>query len=217
MFKKSTPVILLTAGAFALSGCLESGPGQQGNRTQNGAIIGALVGGAIGATRKGSHKLDKAAAGAAVGGLLGGAIGAGLDKQAAELQREIGGGDVKIVNTGSELVVTMPQDILFATDSAVVRAGLRADLRKLAANLQRYPDTTVDIIGHTDNTGAASYNQRLSSRRADSVANVLMNSGVAPARLRALGRGEDDPVASNLTVEGRQQNRRVEIVIRPMA
>ena len=212
-----TSIILLTASTFALSGCLESGPGQQGNRTQNGAIIGALVGGAFGATRKGDHKLGKAAAGAAIGGLVGGLVGANLDKQAKDLRRDIGNGDVKIVNTGSELIVTMPQDILFQTDSALVRSDLRSDLNKLAANLQQYPDTTVDVLGHTDNTGSASHNQNLSSRRANSVANVLMDAGVRPSRVRSFGRGEDEPVASNLTAEGRHQIRRVEIVIRPIS
>jgi len=214
--KIKTPVILLTAGTFALSGCLENGPGEQGNRTQNGAIIGALVGGAFGATRKGDHKLGKTAAGAAVGAAIGGLIGNSLDKQAEDLRRDIGNDDVKIVNTGSELVVTMPQDILFATDSASVRADLRRDLGKLATNLQQYPDTTVDVIGHTDNTGTASYNQNLSARRADAVANVMMDAGVRPSRVRSFGRGEDDPVATNLTPEGRSQNRRVEIIIRPV-
>ncbi|HBQ36625.1 MAG TPA: hypothetical protein DD729_07300 [Rhodobacteraceae bacterium] len=215
--KIKTPVILLTAATFALSGCVKNAPGEQGNRTQSGAVIGALVGGAFGATRKGDNKLAKTAAGAAIGGLVGGLIGSNLDKQAQELRSNIGNGDVKIVNTGSELIVTMPQDILFRTDSALVRSDLRSDLLKLATSLQKYPDTTVDILGHTDNTGTAAYNQNLSARRADSVATVLMDAGVAPSRIRALGRGEDVPVASNLTVEGRSQNRRVEIVIRPIS
>ena len=81
--------------------------------------------------------------------------------------------------------------------------------------MNRYPDTTVNVIGHTDNTGAASYNQDLSQRRAQAVASVLINAGVAPQRIRSIGRGEDSPIASNLTPEGRQQNRRVEIIITP--
>ena len=213
-----TPLILVTAGALALAGCTEDGNiGQPGPRTQNGALIGGLLGGAFGATQPGRSHLKNAALGAAVGAALGGAIGAGLDKQAADLRQNIGNGDVKIVNTGKELIVTMPQDILFATDSTVVRPDLQRDLHALAGSLQRYPDTTVDVVGHTDNVGAASYNQNLSARRAQSVAGVLIDAGVNPGRIRAYGRGEDQPIASNLTPQGRAQNRRVEIIIRPNA
>ena len=109
----------------------------------------------------------------------------------------------------------MPDGILFDVDSAAIRASLQSDIRALARNLQAYPDTTVDVVGHTDNTGSAGYNKDLSSRRAQAVAGVLLEQGVSPASVRAFGRGEDDPVASNLTPEGRQLNRRVEVIIRP--
>lgn len=214
--KIRTSIILLTAGTFALTGCMASPPPEQKNRTQSGAVIGALLGGAFGATRKGDNRLAKTAAGAAVGGLVGGLIGANLDKQAQDLRRDIGNENVQIVNTGSELIVTLPQDILFDTDSAFVRSHLRRDLDRLAANLRQYPDTTVDIVGHTDNVGSAIHNQNLSTRRATAVSHVLMDAGVRPSRIRSFGRGEDAPIASNLTPQGRQQNRRVEIVIRPM-
>ncbi|MEL6753418.1 MAG: OmpA family protein, partial [Pseudomonadota bacterium] len=102
-----------------------------------------------------------------------------------------------------------------AVDSAQLRPDLRADLFTLSESLQRYPDSTVQIVGHTDNTGTASYNQGLSERRAQSVAAVLVNAGVPSFRLRTFGAGENQPIASNLTPEGRQQNRRVDIVIRP--
>ena len=120
-----------------------------------------------------------------------------------------------IVNTGDSLVVTMPQNILFATDSYAVRADLQDDLRAVASSLQRYPNSVVDVVGHTDNTGEAAYNQQLSQRRAQAVASVLTRSGVAGSRVRVIGRGEDQPIASNLTPDGRAQNRRVEIIIRP--
>ena len=96
----------------------------------------------------------------------------------------------------------MPQDILFALDSAAVRSDLRRDLGVVAGNLQAYPNSTISIEGHTDNTGSASYNQALSQRRANAVANVLMNNGVPAARLRTIGRGENEPVASNLSATG---------------
>jgi len=206
-------------GLFALSACTDpyasGSPDNTASRQTTGAVTGAVLGGVFGATRKGDDKLAKAAAGAAIGGLLGGAIGAQLDRQAQELQRDLDTNGVSVVNTGSELIVTMPQDVLFATDSSVVRADLQRDLYTLAGSLNRYPNTTVNVIGHTDNTGAASYNQRLSQDRANAVSNLLISAGVPRQRVVAIGRGEDQPIASNLTPEGRAQNRRVEFIIRP--
>jgi outer membrane protein OmpA-like peptidoglycan-associated protein len=124
---------------------------------------------------------------------------------------------VQITNTGDRLIVTLPQDILFATDSASVRPDLQNDLRTVASNLQNYPNSTVQIIGHTDNTGEAAYNQQLSQRRADSVSSVLLGAGVPASRIQAYGRGEDQPIASTLTPERKAQNHRVEIVILPTA
>ncbi len=111
--------------------------------------------------------------------------------------------------------MTMPQDILFAVDSATLRSDLRMDLRTIAANLQRYPDSLIRVVGHTDNTGSAAYNQALSERRADAVAAELIGAGVSGRRVIAEGRGFSQPIASNATESGRAQNRRVEITIRP--
>lgn len=211
------PITLLIVGSFALAGCMEPGPEpKNGNtRTQNGALIGAGIGALLGATKEsGSDRFKNAAIGAALGAGVGAIIGNQLDKQAAELRNSMGS-DVQVVNAGDRLIVTMPQDILFDTGSASVRSDLRSDLHTLAANLRSYPDTTIDVLGHTDNVGAADYNQNLSARRASAVSSVLMDAGVQPSRLRSFGRGEDEPVATNQTASGRQQNRRVEIVIRP--
>ena len=222
MLKKSPLLVAATASVLALSACVPGGytgaasPDQNPNANRNsGAITGALIGGAIGATRKGDDKLAKAAAGALIGGAVGGAIGSALDRQAQELRRDLDTSGVSVVNTGSQLVVTMPQDVLFDVDSSIVRPDLQRDLYTLAGSLNRYPDTTVEVIGHTDNTGDASYNQRLSQNRASAVANVLIGAGVPATRVVAYGRGEDQPISSNLTPEGRQQNRRVEFIIRP--
>jgi outer membrane protein OmpA-like peptidoglycan-associated protein len=209
--------IMTVAGALALTAC---GPayqkGGERQRTGQGAAIGAGIGAVLGGTVKsGDDRLKNAAVGAAIGGALGAAIGNGLDKQAAELQQDFGNSEIDVINTGNELIVRMPQDILFAIDSATVQSGLQSDLGVLAGSLNRYPDTTVEIVGHTDNTGGAAYNQDLSTRRAQAVAGILINSGVSPQRLRTFGAGEDRPLASNLTPEGRAQNRRVDITIRP--
>src|SRR5690606_9524131 len=174
-----------------------------------GALAGVLTG------RGGKDKLDRAVVGAAIGGLAGGVIGNQLDKQAAELQTEISDSRVRIVNTGDRLIVTMPEGILFATDSATVQTSVQNDLYAVADSLNRYPNSRVEIIGHTGNTGSAACNQDLSQRRAQSVAAILRGAGVPGGRLVAYGRGEDQPVASDLTAEGRAQNRRVEIHIIP--
>ncbi len=208
-------VIGLTASAFVLSACTDPNTGEL-NRTQTGALVGAGLGGLFGLSRDGDAPAE-AVIGATVGAAIGGIIGNQLDKQAQELQRDLGGSGATVVNTGNQLVVTMPQDILFAVDSTVVQPGLQADLATLARSLNDYPNTTVDVIGHTDSTGSAGYNQNLSQRRAQAVTAILQANGVAPARLRSIGRGEDAPLATNLTEEGRAQNRRVEIIIRPNA
>ena len=218
MIRANYPLMLASTGVILLSACADPGVYDSGERTRtrDGALIGGAIGAVLGGTREsGSDRLKNAIIGGAIGAGAGAIIGNQLDKQAAELRRDIGDDRIGIVNTGSELIVTMPQDILFEIDSTYVRPGLQDDLRVLANNLQDYPDTTVDVIGHTDNTGTAGYNQDLSARRASAVAGVLLNSGVDSYRVRSYGRGENEPIASNLTPEGRAQNRRVEIVIRP--
>lgn len=207
---------LAAAGVLGLSACTDpyGGTSGQNTNTQAGAVTGALLGGFFGATRKGDDRLAKAALGAAVGAGIGGLIGQQLDKQAQEIKAKVDP-RIQVVNTGDRLIVTMPEGILFATDSDVLNGPVQNDLYSVAGTLNRYPDSTVQVIGHTDNTGSAAHNQDLSQRRAGSVAAILRNGGVAPQRLVVFGRGEDQPVASNLTPEGRQQNRRVEIVIIP--
>ena len=107
------------------------------------------------------------------------------------------------------------EDMLFAVDSASLNATLVRDIQSVGASLVKYPNSTIQVVGHTDNTGAAAYNKDLSLRRAGAVAHVLVGSGVPSSRIQSIGAGEDRPIASNLTPEGRAQNRRVEIIIRP--
>lgn len=182
--------------------------------TTTGAVTGAVIGGIIGGQGKGDNTAQTLG-GAVIGGLIGGAIGNSLDQQAAELRSQIGNPNVGITNTGSELIVSLPESITFATDSAALRPDLISSISAVANSLRKYPNSTVQVVGHTDNTGTAAYNQDLSQRRANAVANVLISSGAPANRIVAFGRGEDQPIASNLTPEGRAQNRRVEIVIRP--
>lgn len=214
-----TPLLLATLGAFSLSACVDPAayPDDPNARAKNGAIIGGLIGAVAGAKSSDDNKLSKAIVGGAIGAAVGGAIGASLDQQAAELRADLGNGAFTVTNYGDYLVVNMPQDVLFATDSASVRPDLTRDLQAVAANLIRYPNSRIEVVGHTDNTGAAAYNQDLSQRRAVAVADVLMGAGVPGGRISAYGRGEDQPVASNQTPAGQAQNRCVEIIIRPTA
>lgn len=204
---------LVALGACATPPQLENSGSSGQSRTATGAVIGGILGGAVAGPITGGGG-GKAAAGAVAGAAIGGLIGNQLDRQARELDQELGN-DITVTNQGDQLLVNFPQDILFATDSTALSGGARGELRDLAANLQRYPDTNVEIIGHTDNTGDAGYNFDLSTRRAGAVGQVLVGAGVSANRITATGRGEDQPVASNLTAEGRAQNRRVEVIIRP--
>lgn len=217
--KTGFSLALLASGALVLAACAPTT--DENVRTRTGAATGAAIGGLVGAisgpsSQSRGDRLMRAAVGAGVGAIAGGAIGSRLDAQASELRRDLGQ-DVGIVNTGRELVVTMPQDLLFAVDSAVVRPDLQNDLRIVASSLNRYPDSMVRVVGHTDNTGSAAHNQALSERRANAVASILRGSGVDSRRIISEGRGLTQPIASNATPEGRRQNRRVEIYIIPNA
>ena len=219
MIRARTPILLSIAAAMTLSACAE---GQMFSETdpnrqaKQGALIGAIGGAVAGRAIGGNNDdaLKNSLAGAVAGAAAGGLIGNQLDKQEAELRQQLGN-NVGINNTGDRLIVTMPQDILFAVDSSTVNSALRGDLLTVANSLKEYPQSRVQVIGHTDNTGSAAYNQGLSERRANAVSDVLMSGGVSFNRIESFGRGEDRPVASNLTPEGRAQNRRVEIVILP--
>lgn len=186
-------------------------------RTKEGAIAGALIGGLIGRST-GDDRGERtrgAIAGALIGGAIGGGIGYSLDQQAAELQRDFGDNRIQIINNGDHLLVRMPNDVLFDVDSAFVNPALQSDLNVLAGSLQKYPGSTIEVVGHTDSDGSAEHNYALSNRRADAVAGVLVGAGVNATRINAFGVGEDDPVDTNLTPEGKAKNRRVDIKIIP--
>ena len=217
--KKVLAALLIST--LAVSACNTSTGFDQNidrTKTKQGAIIGGLVGAVAGMSKSGDNSVElkqRAVRGALIGAGLGAAIGNELDKQVAELQRDMNNNDVIIQNTGDRLIVTLPQDILFAVDSTHITPSLRSDLSVLAQNLINYPNSTIQIIGHTDNTGSADYNQSLSTDRALAVSSILQQNGVPQFRIQSTGRGESQPIASNLTPEGRAQNRRVDVVILP--
>lgn len=204
---------------MAVTACTDPGTltvqNDPNKNTKQGAVLGGLIGAGVGAIANNSNPGLGALAGAAIGAAGGGLIGNQLDKQAAELRQQLANDGITIVNAGDRLIVTVPNDITFDTDSSTVRPALRADLVKVGQNLVNYPNSNVQIIGHTDSDGDASYNQGLSERRANAVADILQANGVSYSRIRTYGQGENNPVASNLTPQGKAQNRRVEIVVVP--
>lgn len=183
------------------------------NRTTKGAVIGAAGGAAAGAAigKVAGSTAKGAIIGAAVGGVAGAIIGRQMDKQAEELAKDIPGATVERVGEG--ILVTFESGILYDFNSDALRSAARENLRNLADSLTEYPRTNVLLVGHTDAVGSDSYNDGLSQRRASTAASFLASQGVERARVDATGRGETEPVASNETERGRQENRRVEVAI----
>lgn len=217
MQMKFTSAGLVTA-ALALGACTDPATvGTPGSNTQQGAILGGIIGAGVGALTNNSDPGLGAVTGALVGATAGGVIGNQLDAQERELRQSLSNDAIAITNTGDRLILSFPNDLTFATNSASVAPVVQGDLRKVANSLVRYPNSTVQVIGHTDSDGAAGYNQELSVRRANAVADHIQAGGVPYDRLRIIGRGEDQPVASNLTPEGKARNRRVEVVVIPQA
>jgi outer membrane protein OmpA-like peptidoglycan-associated protein len=204
-------VIGALVALLATLGCQTNTGTVLDKKTTQGAILGTLAGAAAGAAI--DDKSGRGALiGAAVGGVTGGLIGNYLDKQAQEIDAIP---DADVQRSGDSLLVLFPGDVVFETGSAALSPGAYDRLRNLAETLRRYPETNVVVKGHTDSTGSESFNLKLSEERAEHVRKFLIAEGVAAYRLTAIGFGEAMPLASNATAAGRQQNRRVEIEIRP--
>jgi outer membrane protein OmpA-like peptidoglycan-associated protein len=204
--------IKLLTVTIALMGLIASGCKSM-NKTQKGAVIGAAGGGAIGAVigKAAGNTAMGAIIGAAVGGATGAVIGHKMDKQAEEMKKVLGDAEVRRVGEG--IVIDFKEKILFGFDRSDLGANAATNLDKLINVLNKYPDTDIKILGHTDNKGTDAYNQGLSERRAASVSSYLKDHGISSSRVSTKGMGENDPIASNDTEEGRSQNRRVEFVI----
>ncbi|GAA3260145.1 MULTISPECIES: OmpA family protein [Sphingomonas] len=177
-----------------------------------GAVGGYLLGDLVGGRRDRTEKI----LGAGIGGLAGAGIGAYMDKQERDLRARTAGTDVQVVRQGDDLLLNLPSGITFAYNSSQVQPQFRQTLDQVADILSQYKQTYIDVYGHTDSTGSAEYNQRLSEQRATSVADYLASRGVQPARIGTRGFGKSQPIASNDTEEGRAANRRVEIKIVPI-
>jgi outer membrane protein OmpA-like peptidoglycan-associated protein len=205
----SSPLRLaaLVAVSASLTGCSMLNKKGQGAviGAGTGAAVGAVVGNQTGSTARG------AIIGAVVGGVTGTIIGHQMDQQAKEIEAQIPGATVERVGEGIQ--TTFASGLLFDFDAEQIVPAAAANLRILANSLAQYPNTDLLIVGHTDGSGSASYNQALSQRRAQAVADFLVSQGVPVARLRTTGRGLDEPIATNSTDAGRAQNRRVEVAI----
>ncbi len=183
------------------------------NRSQKGAVIGAAGGGATGAVigKAAGNTAMGAIIGATVGGVAGAVIGRQMDKQAAEMEKEVPG--AKVERVGEGIVVEFEGKVLFGFDKSDLTAQATDNLNSLTQILQKYPDTNIEIQGHTDDKGTDAYNQGLSERRAQTVSNYLAMKGVKNSRMKTVGYGESAPKYSNSTEDGRAQNRRVEFLI----
>ena len=206
---KTSKILLLTIISVALFsvGC------KTWNKTQKGAVIGAaggaVVGGVIGKAT-GNTGLG-VIIGATVGGVTGAVIGRKMDKQAEEIKNEIP--DAEVVRVGEGIVIEFNNKILFGFDQSNLSAEAKTNLKKLQVILEKYPDTNIEVQGHTDSKGTANYNQALSERRAMAVTNYLASIGIGVSRLTIHGFGEALPKYDNSTEDGQSQNRRVEFLV----
>ncbi len=210
---KNMKVYLLSLTACSMMFLTSCETWKNANNRERGAVIGvaggAAVGGAIGAAA--NNPALGAVLGAAVGGAAGHIIGRKMDQQAEEIKNEIPTAKVERVEEG--IVVEFSNNVLFGFDQAALSSASRSTLNDLITILNKYPDTNLQVDGHTDSKGAENYNQGLSERRADAVATYLLDNGITSSRVSTKGWGETLPKYSNATDDGRAQNRRVEFII----
>ncbi|KPH57409.1 OmpA family protein [Novosphingobium aerophilum] len=210
---------LLTSAVAALSlvavsGCVtDPNTGERKvSRTAIGGAGGAGLGYLLGSVIGGK---TARIVGAGIGGVAGGVVGYQMDQQIRELKEQTAGSGIDVSQEGDGILVNLP-DVTFAVNSTEISPSFQASLDNVAQSMVKYPNSLVDVYGHTDSTGSAAYNLDLSKRRADSVARYLISRGVSSARIQTKGMGKDYPVADNTTAEGRSKNRRVEIKITPV-
>jgi len=211
-----------------LSGCVSQMPQSiQGEKTKQGAAIGAVTGAILGTVVGKGNKAKRAAAGAAIGGVVGGIIGYSLDKQAKEIAQVLDTNvnnapdaeisspeDIIVTNTDNYVKITFREAMMFPTNSDKLTPSARYKMRKMVGVLRNYPSTIIQVVGHTDNRGSHSYNQKLSQRRALSVARIIKNSGI-PNRVYQKGCSYDKPIVPNTDARNMALNRRVEIFLYP--
>ncbi len=207
MNKLKMSLLIVLSSAFIFAGC------SSWNKTQKGAAVGTTAGGAAGAVigRASGNTALGAIIGAAAGGATGAVIGRQMDKQAEEIAKSVP--DAKVERVGEGIVVEFSSNVLFGFDESKLSEEAKTNLDKLVVVLNNYPDTDIEIQGHTDSKGSEAYNQTLSVQRAAMVSGYLSGKGIAPNRLTTKGFGETVPKYENDTEYGRTQNRRVEFLI----
>ena len=219
MFKPSR-LLIAASTAVLLAGCASQNPYDNqppsSNKTATYGGLGALAGAAAGALINHDNRGKGALIGAAIGGASGAGYGYYADKQEAELRRSMEGTGVQVERQGDNIQLIMPGNITFATDSSEIVSNFYAPLNNLASSFKQFNQNSIEIVGFTDSTGSRQYNMDLSQRRAQSVATYLTAQGVDGTRLSTRGAGPDQPIASNATADGRAQNRRVEVNLRPL-
>ena len=214
-------IIALTAASFLLTACsTDPYTGEQKvSNTAIGAGTGALLGTAAGALLGTTTNVKTRKAmliGAGIGALAGGGVGLYMDNQEAKLRDRLEGSGVSVTRDGDNIILNMPSNITFATDQSDIRPNFYNVLNSVAIVLREFNQTLVDVNGHTDSDGSDEYNEELSSRRANSVAEYLVSQQLDSQRFSVQGFGESQPVASNASASGKAQNRRVEIQIVPL-
>ena len=217
MIHRKPALLVVVAATVSLAGCAATDDfmtNPEKAKTRQGTAIGAGAGAVAGLLIGGGW--EGALIGAGVGALAGGAVGNYQDKQEKKLRQQMAGTGVEVVRKGDNITLDMPGNVTFAFDSAALNPQFNSVLDKVAQTLTEYDQTVIQIAGHTDSTGAHSYNMKLSEQRANSVKSYLAGRGVPAQRMQTVGAGPDHPIADNSTEAGRAENRRVEITIVPV-
>jgi outer membrane protein OmpA-like peptidoglycan-associated protein len=216
------PALLIVLAAAVAAGCQTTTDPYTGEKKTTSATYGALIGAGVGAAigmisgDDSRERRKRAVIGAGVGALGGAAVGTYMDRQEEELRRQMKDSGVTVTRKGDDIILNMPGNVTFRTDSAELNTQFFKVLDGVALVTQKYDKTIIEVAGHTDNTGSAGYNRELSQRRANSVAQYLRGKGVLDARIMTAAGGEEYPIANNATEQGRQANRRVEITLAPL-
>lgn len=219
--RKMLVLAAVTMTTFTLGACTTLDPYTREEKTASatkGAAIGAAAGAVIGLISGDDavERRQRALIGAGIGALAGGSVGYYMDRQEAELRAELEGTGVSVTRMGENITLNMPGNVTFALDSADLNPAFFDVLNSVAKVLDKYEKTVIEVAGHTDSTGSEEYNQRLSERRAASVARFLESQGVMSQRIMTVGMGESRPIADNSTADGRAANRRVELTLVPV-
>lgn len=221
MTKTTARIVMLAAAAAMTVGCQTIDPYTGETKTSSatkGAAIGAGAGAVLGILTGDDSKerRKRALIGAGVGAIAGGAVGSYMDNQEAKLREQMEGTGVSVTRVGNDIILNMPGNVTFQTNSSDLNPQFFGVLDSVGLVLKEYDKTVIEVVGHTDSTGSAEYNQALSERRAATVATYINNRGIDRQRILAYGRGLTQPIADNSTAAGRAMNRRVELTLSPI-